>query len=992
MIIETLLREALATSLGLLSEAGFKDEVGGLPERLTQDADAAYHESFDQAWGTARARLDEGILTPLLSHPPFQEAVVAALLDPEQSFDVSSAAEALGERYAGAVRPLRRFFATLAGELEDDAHWGALLEQYQKLSLRDETKQALQAGKLDVPTPDLIRRVRALLAGSGAIAQEHGVAAGAHGVAVGRDVHQIVLRQIIMQGSAPSTSLRQRYLARLLNQCYALPLAALGGEAGPNKSVTLDQVYIELDTTVEVQPSTLAAIRRGERVDLSQVRARQEPERHDMGRRLSSPDLGGQDDDDEPQPLAALDAFRLTPHMVLLGDPGAGKSTFVRIVIAQLAAGQSPAGLSADLLPIFVTLRDVVPSLADLDLDAIPDAEHDAALAKAMRDHMLAALKSLDAGGFENELLNVLNDHTCFLVFDGLDEVPQELRGRVRQAVLAVLERYQPPYVMITCRVRSYVGKAVLPGVETWTLDDFKNHQIAGFARAWYRAHAELGRLGAGQAEQRAESLVQSALGDALRDLAANPMLLTTMALIHYQDVGLPEEAVRLYTRAVEILLYRWQQQKVGQEALDALLGNDRRLRPLMERLAYEAHRSKADAESGDTADVSRHQAQDLLEDELGDVQQARDFLDYVDQRAGLLLGRGEAHGRPASYGFPHRTFQEYLAGCYLLGGNDSDRVTAFYACAGEGDGWNLVAQYGFEELYHNTRNGEEQLLHLAYNLLGDKLDSEQAQRAALWSARMADLVGRDAIERDTRHPMGGSGYLGRLLPRCVTLLGGVLSAPERAQAGEALAALGDPRFNPAAWYLPDDGMLGFVEIPEGVFTMGSDDPIDVIARSERYKPSPVHSLMLPAYYMSRYPVTVAQFRVFVQASGHQPSDPDCLEGVPNHLVVYVSWQDAVVYCDWLTAQLCSHLDALPESLAEWLRDSKARIMLPSEAEWEKAARGPRSFIYPWGNEVDSNRANYADTGVNTRSTVGCFPGGASVPYGVEDLSGNVWE
>jgi hypothetical protein len=132
---------------------------------------------------------------------------------------------------------------------------------------------------------------------------------------------------------------------------------------------------------------------------------------------------------------------------------------------------------------------------------------------------------------------------------------------------------------------------------------------------------------------------------------------------------------------------------------------------------------------------VPRHQAQDLLEDELGDANQARDFLNYVDQRTGLLLGRGEAHGRPASYGFPHRTFQEYLAGCYLLSGNDSDRVAAFYACAGDGDSWNLVAQYGAEELYYNTRNGESQLLHLAYNLLGDELGSGQAQRAALWSA-----------------------------------------------------------------------------------------------------------------------------------------------------------------------------------------------------------------------------------------------------------------
>ena len=178
-------------------------------------------------------------------------------------------------------------------------------------------------------------------------------------------------------------------------------------------------------------------------------------------------------------------------------------------------------------------------------------------LTEVMRDHMLAGLKNLDAAGFEDDLLDALTHHTCFLVFDGLDEVPQEWRGRVRQAVLAVLRCYAPPYVVVTCRVRSYVGDAVLPGMHAWTLDAFDDDQIADFARAWYRVHAELGRLGVGPADERAENLVQAAQGEALRELATNPMLLTTMALIHYQDVGLPEEAVRLYTRAVDILLYR---------------------------------------------------------------------------------------------------------------------------------------------------------------------------------------------------------------------------------------------------------------------------------------------------------------------------------------------------------------------------------------------------------------------------------------------------
>jgi formylglycine-generating enzyme required for sulfatase activity len=168
---------------------------------------------------------------------------------------------------------------------------------------------------------------------------------------------------------------------------------------------------------------------------------------------------------------------------------------------------------------------------------------------------------------------------------------------------------------------------------------------------------------------------------------------------------------------------------------------------------------------------------------------------------------------------------------------------------------------------------------------------------------------------------------------------------------------------------------------------MGSDEERDPdTPRTEL----PQHTVDLPTYYITRYSVTVAQFRAFVAESGHKPADEGSLRGLDNHPVVWVTWYDAQAYCTWLTERLWTW-DDTPEPLARLLREADWQARLPTEAEWEKAARGTDGRIYPWGSDPDSNRANFFDTGIDATSAVGCFPGGTS-PYGVEDSSGNVWE
>jgi formylglycine-generating enzyme required for sulfatase activity len=199
------------------------------------------------------------------------------------------------------------------------------------------------------------------------------------------------------------------------------------------------------------------------------------------------------------------------------------------------------------------------------------------------------------------------------------------------------------------------------------------------------------------------------------------------------------------------------------------------------------------------------------------------------------------------------------------------------------------------------------------------------------------------------------------------------------------------PLFRGDRWCLEAGSLLGFLEIPSGMFQMGSDRRRDALALEDEEwlgSSNGIGLLDVPTFYMARCPVTVAQFRTFVDTSGFRLSSQSGLSHSPNHPMVAVSWTEARSYCDWL--QQVIERDP-PTASVRLLLDKGYRFVLPSEAEWEKAARGLDGRIYPWGEGIGPDRANYADTKVLATTLVGAFPSGAS-PYGILDMVGNVWE
>jgi len=174
---------------------------------------------------------------------------------------------------------------------------------------------------------------------------------------------------------------------------------------------------------------------------------------------------------------------------------------------------------------------------------------------------------------------------------------------------------------------------------------------------------------------------------------------------------------------------------------------------------------------------------------------------------------------------------------------------------------------------------------------------------------------------------------------------------------------------------LAPDATLDFVRIPAGEFLMGSDPQMDPDALENE---QPQRKVQLEAYWLSKHPVTNATYAAFVQATRHSLprhwANGKIPAGEENHPVVNVSWEDAAAFCAWAS------------------QATGREVRLPTEAEWEKAARGADGRLYPWGNAApDASRCNFGQHEQGT-TPVGQYSPRGDSPYSCTDMAGNVWE
>jgi serine/threonine-protein kinase len=194
------------------------------------------------------------------------------------------------------------------------------------------------------------------------------------------------------------------------------------------------------------------------------------------------------------------------------------------------------------------------------------------------------------------------------------------------------------------------------------------------------------------------------------------------------------------------------------------------------------------------------------------------------------------------------------------------------------------------------------------------------------------------------------------------------------------LTACGTPAIPDQSEFVDPKG-ISMRFVPKGEFTMGSNDGAD--------EEKPAHTVNLDGFYMDKYEVTNASYKACVEAGGCEPPKADYSQTrssyygdskFDNYPVIHVNWYQAKMYCQWRSARL------------------------PTEAEWEKAARGTDGRMYPWGNEFNGNIVNFCDArcsldwankgfndGYEDTAPVGSYEGGVS-PYGIYDMAGNVSE
>ena len=577
--------------------------------------------------------------------------------------------------------------------------------------------------------------------------------------------------------------------------------------------------------------------------------------------------------EDELIPVQATEAVSVMNRLVILGEPGSGKSTLIHYIATQLAkrilgtrsSSEKLTGWSDDMkpMPVVVILR----FFADwLPTDPPPEK------AGLVWDYIQYCCETSGCKDAFVPLKKRFEDVGGIVFFDGLDEVRETIESAKRSLITKAIMEFSGPLhkckIVISCREYAYkkndAWKLPEPEFPVVELDLFNLSQIQQFARTWYSFIGPQKGWDQNKYLEVSDNLYQAiAENEHLEILGRYPLLLTLMAQMHGRDGYLPQDRADLYERAVNLLIALWDNRiirdtkegRIVQEGMISRLGITKDiLRHSLEHLAFVIHEKQEQEKTREefTAEIPRSMLLNELETSLKSLDKAKEVIDYIQQRTGLLIARDNY-----TYAFPHRTFQEFLAASYIMRRNYSkmlkERVKRDLTW------WKevfLLAGGLSKKTPMNIADIIDELL--PFGPEKNKIDENKANFTVLCGQTIADT---GFLDQQKEELVSEPGRYTVTFEKIINWLGlSVISDKEvsnilRCNSGNILSTLGDPRQE----IMTLDG-LKFCLVPAGPFFLGSGSKDKMAYDNEK----PGEKKTLELYWISRFPVSNAQFNEFV--------------------------------------------------------------------------------------------------------------------------------